>query len=202
MRARTAKDRATALFRRHGGMLRTKRALEFGIHPRTLYAMRDSGEIAAVGRGCYRLADLPPLGNPDLVAVVSAAPRGVICLVSALAFHGITTQVPHQVDLALPRPVKRPRLRYPPMQASWFSDRAFNEGVERHTVDGVPVRVYSPAKTVADCLKYRNRIGLDVAIEALRLCRQHNKATVDELMRFARICRVEGVMRPYLEAML
>ena len=202
MKTRTAKEMALTVFQRHEGMLRTGQALKLGIHPRTLYAIRDSGEIAAVGRGCYRLADLPPLGSPDLVAVASAVPKGVVCLVSALAFHGITTQIPHQVDLALARPTKRPRLGYPPMRVFWFSDCAFTEGVERYVLDGVPVRVYGPAKTVADCFKYRNKIGLDVAMEALRLCRHKKKATVDDLMKYARICRVEGTMRPYLEVML
>lgn len=202
MRRPTAKQRALRAFRRRGGMLRTTEALKLGIHPRTLYAMHDSGDLVPVGRGRYRLAELPPLGNPDLVAVASGAPKGVICLVSALAFHGITTQVPHQVDLALPRPVKRPRLKYPPVRVFWFSRRAFTTGVEKHILDGVPVRVYCPAKTVADCFKYRNKIGLDIALEGLRLCWKEKKASVDELMKFGRICRVASIMRPYMEAML
>ncbi len=202
MKARSAEEQAVSLFRRHDGMLRTKQALNLGMQPRTLYALRDSGRVAAVGRGCYRLADLPPLANPDLVAVASAAPKGVICLVSALAFHGITTQIPHQVDLAIEQKVKRPRIGYPPTRAFWFGGQAFAEGIQTHVLDGVPVRIYGPAKTVADCFKYRNKIGLDVAMEALRLCRQQKKATVDDLMKYARICRVEATMRPYLEAML
>ncbi|MCJ7543311.1 MAG: transcriptional regulator [Phycisphaerae bacterium] len=183
-------------------MLRTKQALGLRIHRRTLYKLRDTGRTAAVSRGFYRLAELPPLGNPDLVAACSAIPKGVICLVSALAFHGITTQVPHQVDLAIEQKVKRPRVAYPPIRVFWFSGGAFTKGVEKHILDGVPVRVYSPAKTVADCFKYRNKIGLDIALEALRLCRKEKKASVDELMKFGRICRVASIMRPYLEAML
>jgi predicted transcriptional regulator of viral defense system len=183
-------------------MLRTGQALELAIHPRTLYELRDAGKIVSITRGRYRLAGLPPLGNPDLVAVASAAPKGVICLISALAFHGITTQVPHQVDLALANKGNRPRLKYPPVRVFWFSGPAFSEGIQTHVLDGVNVRVYSPAKTVADCFKYRNKIGLDIALEALRLCRRQRQATVDELMGCARTCRVANVIRPYLEAML
>ena len=138
--------------------------------------------------------------SPDFCLI--SAPKGVICLVSALAFHGTTTQVPHQVDLAIEQKVKRPRISYPPIRAFWLSGRAFTEGVETHILDGVSVRIYGPAKTVADCFKYRNKLGMDVAMEALRLCRQQKKATVDDLMKYARICRVEAIMRPYLEAML
>jgi predicted transcriptional regulator of viral defense system len=199
---RTSEDRAIRLFRAHGGKLHTTQAMRLGIQPRTLYKLRDTGRTAAITRGFYRLADLPPLGNPDLVAVCSAVPKGVICLVSALAFQGITTQVPHQVDLAIQQKVRRPRIGYPPIRVFWFSGRAFTRGVEKHILDGVPVRVYCPAKTVADCFKYRNKIGLDVAMEALRLCRQRKKASIDELMKYARICRVQTVMRSYLEAML
>lgn len=195
------RDKALAAFRRHGGMLRTKQVLAMGIHPRTLYALRDAGQIAAVTRGRYRLADLPPLGNPDLVAVASTIPKGVISMISALAFHGITTQVPHQVDVALHRKGNRPRLKYPPVRVFWFSGPAFNEGIEAHVLDGVQVRIYCPAKTVADCFKYRNKIGLDVALEALRECLMDNKATIDQLWHFAGVCRVQRVMRPYLEAL-
>ena len=202
MKRRSAQETALELFREHGGMLRTKQALELGMHPRTLYALRDSGQITAVSRGYCRLADLPPLGDPDLVAVASGAPKGVICLISALAFHEITTQIPHQVDLAVEQKAKRPPLTYPPIRVFWFSGRAFSEGVETHLLDGVPVRIYSPAKTVADCFKYRNKIGLDVALEGLRLCRQKGQASVDKLMKCARVCRVANVMRPYLEAIL
>ena len=194
---------AQAQFRKRGGMLRTSVAIRLGIQPRTLYAMRDSGILEQVGRGLYRLSDLPPLGNPDLVQVALKAPRGVVCLISALAFHGITTQVPHEVYLAFEqKKAKKPSLRYPPLRVFWLSGNAFSEGVETHRIDGVTVRLYGPEKTVADCFKYRNKIGLDVAIEALRLCLQRKRSRVDSLMHFARVCRVEKVMRPYLEAML
>lgn len=202
MSSKKTDETALTLFRRHGGILRTKQALELGIHPRTLYALRDSGKIVQIARGWYRLADLPPLSDPDLVAVASVVPKGVICLISALAFHGITTQIPHQVDLAIEQKAKRPTLEYPPIRVFWFSGPAFSEGIETHLLDDVPVRIFNPAKTVADCFKFRNKIGLDVALEAVQMNLRQRLSTVDDIMKFARICRVEKIMRPYLEAML
>jgi len=195
-------DKAKGIFRRHGGMLRTAEAIREGIQPRVLYAMRDAGLVETLTRGCYRLADLAPMANPDVAVVAKASPKGVICLISALAFHEITTQIPHAVDLALPAHAHKPTISYPPVQAYWFSGRAYSEGVETHEIDGVRVRIYNPAKTVADCLKYRNKVGLDVAIEALRFCRERKRTPVSELLEYARICRVQNIMSPYLEAMI
>jgi predicted transcriptional regulator of viral defense system len=137
-------------------------------HPRTLYAMRDSGFLEQIARGLYRLADMPALGNPDLVSVALKVQGGVICLISALAFHEVTTQIPHEVYVALKRGVRTPRLGYPPLRIFRFSGKAFTEGVEAHEIDGVSVRIYSPEKTLADCFKYRNKIGMDTALEALQ----------------------------------
>lgn len=164
--------------------------------------MREAGIVERLGRGLYRLATLPPLGNPDLVSVALKVASGVICLVSALAYHEITTQIPHEVYLALARGEKPPRLDHPPIRVFWFTGRAFTEGIETHEVDGTPLRVYSPEKTLADCFKYRNKIGLDTAIEALKLYRERKRVQVDDVMQFAGVCRVEKVMRPYLEALL
>jgi predicted transcriptional regulator of viral defense system len=193
---------AAAVFREHGGILRTKEALALGVHPRTLYAMRDAGRLEKLGRGLYRLADLPPLGNPDLVAVALRVPEGVLCLVSALAFHEITTQIPHEVYIALKRGAEPPRLEHPPVRVFWFTGGAFTEGIETQELDGVDVRVYGAAKTVADCFKYRNKLGLDLALEALKLYLRQKRGRPDELVHFARVCRVEKVMRPYIEALL
>jgi predicted transcriptional regulator of viral defense system len=192
---------AEALFRKHGGMLRTSEATALGIHPRTLYRLRDENRLVTVSRGLYRLADLPELSDPDLVSVAARIPQAVICLISALAIHEITTEIPHEVSIALPRTVKRPRLDHPPLRIFWFSGDALTEGIEEHKIDGVKVRVYGPEKTVADCFKFRNKIGLDVAIEALKLCRERKGSTPRKLFHYARICRVERVMRPYLEAL-
>lgn len=195
-------ERAEAFFRRHRGILRTQEAVRFGIHPRTLRALHHAGVVEKLSRGLYRLAVLPPLAEPDLVTVALRVPRGVICLVSALAFHELTTQIPHEVSLAIARGAEPPRIEHPPVRIFWFSGRAFTAGVETHSVDGVPVRVYSAAKTVADCFKYRNKLGIDTAVEALRLYLRKKRRSLDELMQHARLCRVERVMRPYLEAQL
>lgn len=192
---------AETAFRKAGGMLRTSEALALGIHPRTLYQLRDANRLVPVSRGLYRLAGLPELSEPDLIPVARLVPQSVVCLISALAFHGITTEIPHEVYVALPRSVKRPRLTYPPLRVFWFSGAALTSGVERHKIDGIPANIFGPEKTVADCFKFRHKIGLDVAIEALKLCREQKCSTPRTLLHYARICRVERVMRPYLEAL-
>jgi len=201
--ADTALTKARHLFTGHGGMLRTSNAIRLGVHPRTLYALRDSGEIEPVGRGLYRLSTSPPLTSPDLVPVAIRIPRAVVCLISALAHHGLTTQVPHTVDIALPSHAQIPKIDGIPLRVFWYSEPSFSAGIAVTTIDGIPVRIYSPEKTVADCFKYRNKIGLDVAIEALRAWRGRKpKADFHSLSKFAQINRVQRVMRPYLEVIL
>jgi predicted transcriptional regulator of viral defense system len=195
-------DRAIAIFRNNGGILRTAQAMRMGIHPSTLYTMRDTGSLETVSRGVYRLPDAGPLGDPDLVTVATRIPNGVICLISALAFHEITTQIPHEIYVALQRGSEKPRLNQPPIKIYRFSGRAFTDGVEVHEIDGVNVKIYNVEKTLADCFKFRNKIGLDTAVEAVRFYRERKSVNVDALMHFAKICRVEKVMRPYLEAIL
>ncbi len=177
-------------------------ALKAGIHRRMLYSMLEAGVIEQFTRGLYRLADLPPLGNPDLVSVSLKIPNGVICLISALAYHEITTQAPPEVYVALERGTETPRLSHPPIRIFWFSRQAFTTGIQTYKIDGVPVRIYSPEKTITDCFKYRNKIGLDTAIEALKLYREKKRFKPEDLMQIARACRVEKVLRPYLEALL
>jgi predicted transcriptional regulator of viral defense system len=183
-------------------MLRTGEAFRKGIHPSTLYILRDSGILEVVSRGVYRLADREPLGNPDLVTVAIRIPGDVICLISALAFYEITTQIPHEVHVALPRGAEQPSLDHPPIRAYRFTIEAFTEGVKVHEIDGIGVRIYTPEKTLADCFKFRNKIGLDTVVEAIRFYRERRDIKVDDLMHFASICRVENIIRPYLEAIL
>ena len=183
-------------------MLRASDAIKEGVHPRTLYAMRDAGVVESLCSGLYRLTDLPPLSNPDLVAVALKVPNSVVCLISALAYHDITTQIPHEVYLAMERGAATPRLDYPPLSVHRFTGQAFSEGIEIYQVDNVPVRVYSPEKTIADCFKYRNKIGMDTVIESLKLYRKKFGINIDKLIYFANICRVEKIIRPYLEVLL
>ncbi|ANO51890.1 type IV toxin-antitoxin system AbiEi family antitoxin domain-containing protein [Woeseia oceani] len=195
-------DAARRVFQRGGGILRTREALDHGIHPRTLYAMRDEGLLERLDRGLYRLTDLPPLSDPDLVTAANKIPKGVVCLISALHFHDITTQIPHAVSIAVSRGTEPPRLDYPPIRLYWFSGTAFSAGVQTHRIDNSQVRIYSAEKTLADCFKYRNKIGMDTVLEALTLYRDQHKPKPQKLIEYARICRVEKVMRPYLEALL
>jgi predicted transcriptional regulator of viral defense system len=197
-----ARARVRRLCQQHGGVIRTAQALRAGIHPRTLYALRDGGFLERMERGLYRLAELPQIAQPDLVTVALKVRAGVVCLISALAFHELTTQITHEVSIALPRHREPPRLRFPPIRVYWFSAPAMAAGVETHTLDGVPVRVFAAEKTLADCFKYRNKLGLDTAVEGLRLYRERKRLNVDALMRYAAIDRVQNVMRPYLEALL
>ena len=195
-------ESAVQVFEAHGGMLRMSAAIEAGIHRNTLYAMLQSGVIERLSRGLYRLTDVAPLGNPDLVTVAKRVPEGVVCLISALAFYELTVQIPHEVYIAIPRNAEPPRLDHPPVRPFRFSGAAFSEGIEVHQIDGVPVRIYCREKTLADCFKYRNRIGMDTMLEAIRIYRESRRLDVETLMRYAEVCRVAKVMRPDLEAML
>src|SRR5258705_13432110 len=161
----TGLAKAHQLFTEHGGMLRTSKAIRLGIHPRILYALRDAGEIEQVGRGIYRLSAAPPLSSPDLVPIAIRIPRAVVCLISALAHHGLTTQIPHAIDIALPSHARVPKVDAVPLRVSWYPEPSFRAGVEAVAIDDVSVKIYSAEKTIADCFKYRNKIGLDVAIE-------------------------------------
>jgi predicted transcriptional regulator of viral defense system len=189
-----------AIISGRGGTIRTAEAIRSGIHPRILYEMLEGGILERLSRGLYRLTEFPPLGNPDLVSVAVRVPSGVICLISALMYHEITTQIPHEVHLAVPRKSMIPHIDFPPVRVFRFSGDAFSEGIVQQNLDNVPVRIYNPEKTLADCFKYRNKIGLDTTLEALKLYRERSNFKIDELMQFARVCRVEKVMRPYVEA--
>jgi predicted transcriptional regulator of viral defense system len=195
-------ETAIRIIKAQGGRIRMAEALSAGMNRYMLYSLRDRGIIEPVSRGIFRLAELPPISNPDLVVVALRAPRSVICLISALSFHEMTTQIPHQVMIALEKGAMTPRINYPPISVCRFTKKAFNAGVEVHTIDNVPVRIYSPEKTLADCFKFRNRIGMDVTMEALKMYRSRKPFKADELLRYARICRVEKIMRPYLESIV
>jgi len=193
---------ALHIFETHGGILSTGRALRLGIHPRTLYALRDEAKLERMERGLYRLARSKSLSNPDLVTVALKVPKGIVCLVSALAFHRMTTQIPHAVYLAIPANDQAPALQYPPLRLFWYSKAVYENGIVQEKLDGTPIRVYSPEKTLADCFKYRNKLGIDVCVEALNLYRLRGRMKIDLIERSAKLCRVERVMRPYLEAVL
>jgi predicted transcriptional regulator of viral defense system len=194
-------ENAIILFEQHAGWLRTSQAIRMGIAPRTLYALRDAGRVEEVTRGVYRLPGQPVSAYADLVQVALRVPKGVICLVSALAFHVFTTQIPHEVYVALPLDAEKPRLVYPPLRLFWLSRLAYSNGVEEHLLDGVTVRITCREKTIADCFKFRSKTGLSLALEALKEGLAQG-CKPETLLAFARIDRVERIMRPYLEALL
>ncbi|MBD3609278.1 MAG: type IV toxin-antitoxin system AbiEi family antitoxin domain-containing protein [Gammaproteobacteria bacterium] len=197
-----SKASAEEIFRQHGGQLRMSEAVEYGISRYSLYKMRDTGQLEQMSRGIYRLVDLPPISNPDLVTVSARFPKAVVCLLSALSYHELTTQIPHEVSVAVPRDARMPSLDYPPVHAYKFSQHAYEEGIEEHKIDGVTVRIYSAEKTLADCFKYRNKLGMDVVLESLKLYLERKNKNIDKIIKYARVCRVEKVMRVYLEARL
>lgn len=182
------------------GVIRPADLESEAIPVRYLSRLEKRGLLRRVGRGLYERPGRPVTEQATLAVAARRIPNGVVCLLSALQFHGLGSQLPPRVWIAIPRTARRPATGNLPIRIVRFSGPAVSEGIERHRVEGVEVRVYSPAKTVADCFKYRNKIGLDVALEALRDCRRARKASNDELWRNAKVCRVANVMRPYLEA--
>lgn len=197
----TRTDKILELVRKVG-VLRP-RDLDSSNIPRTyLSRLCEAGKLQRIGRGLYVLPNSSVTENHSLAEACKRVPKGVVSLLSALRFHNLTTQSPFEVWLAIGEKAWRPRMEYPPLRIVRFSQATLNAGVEKHQIEGVTVHVYSPAKTVADCFKYRNKIGLDVAIEALRECWQSRRCTMDDLWHYADICRVQNVMRPYLESLV
>lgn len=165
-----------------------------------LTRLTKAGLLERVGRGLYRLPGTQTSEYESLAAVASKAPQAVFCLLTALQFHELTTELPRQVWIAMPRGSHLPRIDYPPLKMVQFSGDAYASGIEEVERDGARLKVYSAAKTVADCFKYRNKIGLDVALQALKDARAGGRASVDDIWRFAGVCRVTNVIRPYLES--
>lgn len=182
------------------GLLRASDIDAIGAPRITLRRLIESGHLEKTTRGVYKLPDQHLSEAETLGTVATRVPQAVFCLLTALQFHELTTQLPRQVWIAMPRGSHKPRIDYPPIRMVQFTGDAYAEGIENHKRDQTEIRVYSVAKTIADCFKHRNKIGLDVAIEALQDARNQSKATADQLWRFAQINRVANVMRPYLEA--
>jgi predicted transcriptional regulator of viral defense system len=184
---------------RQKGMLRPVDLQNAGIPRIILSRLMASGQLEKIGRGLYRLPDVQTSEYEMLATIATRVPQAVFCLLSALQFHELTTQLPRQIWIAMPRGSHIPKIDYPPIKMIQFSGEAYTEGIEVYERDQVKLRVYSVAKTVADCFKHRNKIGLDVAIEALRDARAGKKASANDLWHYAKVCRVTNVMRPYLE---
>jgi predicted transcriptional regulator of viral defense system len=192
-------DRALELLKRLG-IARSRDLEAAGVSRSQIRRLLTQGRIERVGRGLYRRPGAPLSERRDLAEVGRRVPGGVVCLLSALRFHGLTTQNPFEVWLAIDRKAWRPRFEHPPLRLIYLSGPALSEGVEKHTVEGAPLRVFSAAKTVADCFKFRNKLGVDVAVEALREYRRVHPKRLDAVWRAAEVDRVTRVIRPYLEA--
>ena len=194
--------KSLSVLKHRGPLVRLSEVLKLGVHRDTLRAMRDQGLVEQVSRGLYRVADGQQLVQPDLATVARRVPGAVVCLVSALALHELTTQIPHAVDIALERGRRRPRIEHPPVNVYWWSTAALRDGVEKRTFGGVEVLVTSAERSVADAFRYRTQLGLDLAVEALRAWKERRGSRPEKLLVAARTVRVEKVIRPYLQALL
>ena len=183
------------------GLIRPRDLTERGLPTVALTRLVRQGRLQRVGRGLYALPDRPVSEQNALAEVARKHPQAIVCLLSALRFHDITTQSPFEVWLAIPNKARAPKMDYPPLRIVRFSGAALTRGVEDHVIDGVPVRVTSVARTVADCFKFRNKIGLDVALESLQEAWRAKRASMDELWRYATLCRVANVIRPYMDSL-
>jgi predicted transcriptional regulator of viral defense system len=196
-----SKEQAVIELAKQLGTIRIKDLLERNIHPEFARRLVSKGLLVRSGRGLYVLADLEITEFHNFAIIGKRIPKGVICLTSALRFYDIGTQLPRKVWLALKGGSAQPRVSYPPVSIVRFSGPCYSEGIDEHEIEGVAVKIYNPAKSVADCFKFRNRIGLEAAIEAARECLREQKATSDEVYHYAKICRVWNVMKPYMEAL-
>lgn len=187
---------------REQGVIHSSDLKSHGIPREYLSRLHSKGVLERSSHGVYYLPEAEITEHHSLVEAAKAVPKGVICLLSALQFHGLTTQMPYEVWIALNYKAYRPQGNGLPLRVVRFSGEALTAGVEEHLIEGVPVKIYSPAKTVADCFKYRNKLGLDVALEALRDYWRSERASADELWKYAKVCRVANVMRPYMEAIV
>ena len=186
---------------RQHGIVRPRDIEAIGLPREYLLRLHRQGKVVRSGRGLYSLPDAAITERHSYAEVARRVPGSIFCLLSALAFHEITTQSPASFWIALPKGARRPAISTPSLRVVRLSGPSLTEGIENHKVEGVPIRVYSVAKTVADCFKFRNKVGLDVAIEALKDALGEKKATVNEIYRYAKVCRVGNVIRPYMEAL-
>lgn len=184
------------------GAIRVRDITARGLHHESLRRLCSEGLVVKSGRGLYELADADITEHHSLVLVTKQIPHAVFCLLTALQFHHIGTQSPYKIWIAIDRRAGKPQTDYPPLRVVRFTGYALSEGVEAHDIEGKEIKVYNPAKTIVDCFKYRNKIGIDVALEALRECRRGRHCSNDELWYYAKICRMAKVMRPYLEAIV
>ena len=192
---------AIRIIKANDGIIRASEAIKKHIHPRTLYELRDKGILEPISYGLYKLKQ-NKISHPDFVTVALRVPNGAICLISALAFHNLTTQIPHKVWVAVKRNTSRPKINHPPLFIHQFSNKSFSSGIDKHTFDKISVKIYNPEKTIADCFKFRNKIGMNVILEALAFYKERKTLNPSKLIKYAKICRVENIMKPYIESII
>lgn len=191
-----------SFFRRSGGIVRFSAILKAGFHSDSLYALERENKIEKIARGLYKLTNYDIGAYPDLVISTLQAPQGVICLLSALSFHEATIEIPKYVDIAIPRGAHAYKIKYPPARFYRFGSKAWKAGIEEHKIEGYKVKIYNLAKTIVDCFKFRNKIGMNVAREALKTAVAEKNIKPKEIMQYAKICRVDNIIKPILETML
>ncbi len=189
-------------FQNHGGIVRFSAIIKAGFHPDSLIALEKEKKVEKIARGLYRLTNYTFDSHPDLVTAYLQAPRGIICLLSALSFYEATNEIPRYVDIAIPQGSHANKIKYPPVRFYRFSPKAWKGGIEIHEIGMHKVKIYALAKTVADCFKFRNKIGIDVARDALKAAVTEKGVKPSEIMQYAKICRVDNVVKPVLEAIL
>ncbi len=189
-------------FKSHGSVVRFTDILKAGFHPDLLVSLEKEKKVEKIARGLYCLTHYPLGSHPDLVAATLQAPRGVICLLSALAFYEATNEIPKQVDLAIPQKTHANRIKYPPVRFYRFVPKAWKAGIEERKIGGYKIRMYNLAKTIVDCFKFRNKIGVNIAREALKVAVTEKNIKPKEIMKYAKICRVDSIIKPILEAMI
>lgn len=189
-------------FKSQGGAVRFSSVLRAGFHRDSLILLIKEKKVEKIARGLYRLSDYEFASHPDLVTASLQSPKGVICLISALAFHEATNEIPRRVDIAIPRSSRSYKITYPPVTFYRFTKDAWEAGIEKHKTGGHTISVYSLAKTIADCFKFRNKIGVNIAREALKVAITEKGVRPKEIIRYAKLCRVDNVIKPILEAML
>jgi len=195
-------EKLVDFFEKNSGIARFSAILKAGFHPDSLKNLEREKKVEKIARGIYRLANYDFGEYPDFVIASLQAPRGVICLVSALFFHEATEEIPKYVEIAIPRGNHANRIKYPPVRFYRFDPKAWEAGIEEHKIKGYKIKVYNLAKTIADCFKFRNKIGIDVVRESLKVAIAEKNIKPNEIMKYAKICRVDSIIKPILEAML
>ncbi len=193
---------AIEVFKNNNGILRMSDAMRQGVPKHMIYTLLHEGLVIREDRGLYRLESDKQYSNPDLVKIGLLIPKGVVCLISALYFYRLTTQIPSSVNIAIPRNLRLPKILYPPVDVIRLSPKAYFAGVDEQVLDGKKIKIYSPEKTITDCFKFRAKIGTDITIEALKDYMKNYRPKIDQMMEYAKINRVEKLMRPYLEALV